>query len=167
MKTIHALVTFGIAALLGTGNVFAQALKADNSAAKISEIEINLLRKDLRDQKKQIIAANLPLNGDEAARFWPLYDAYTQETIKLNDRRYSLVTDYVANYNTMTDSVAASYIRRWIQVDEAASKLRLEWIPKFEQTLGAKKAAIFFQIDRRVGLMVELQLSSQLPLIQP
>ena len=167
MKTIHALVTFGIAALLGTGNAFAQALKADDSAPKLSEIEINLLRKDLRDQKKQIIAANLPLNGDEAARFWPLYDAYTQETIKLNDQRYSLVKDYVANYNTMTDTVAASYIRRWIHVDEAGSKLRLEWIPRFEQTLGEKKAAMFFQIDRRIGLMLELQLAAQLPLIQP
>ena len=167
METIHALATFGIAVLLGTGNASAQALKADSSAAKISDIEINLLRKDLRDQKKQVIAANLPLNGDEAARFWPLYDAYTQETIKVNDQRYALVKEYAANYNTMTDSVAASYIRRWIQVDEAGSKLRLEWIPRFEQTLGEKKTAIFFQIDRRIGLMMELQLSTQLPLIQP
>jgi hypothetical protein len=119
MKTTHVLVTLGVAALLGTGNAFPQALKVDDSAAKLSEIEINLLRKDLRDQKKQIVAANLPLNGDEAAKFWPLYDAYTQETIKVNDQRYSLVKDYVANYNTMTDTVAASYIRRWIQVDEA------------------------------------------------
>jgi hypothetical protein len=167
MKTTHVLVTLGVAALLGTGNAFPQALKVDDSAAKLSEIEINLLRKDLRDQKKQIVAANLPLNGDEAAKFWPLYDAYTQETIKVNDQRYSLVKDYVANYNTMTDTVAASYIRRWIQVDEAGSKLRLDWIPRFEQTLGEKKAAMFFQIDHRIGLMVELQLAGQLPLIQP
>jgi len=67
----------------------------------------------------------------------------------------------------MTDSQAASYIRRWISVDEAAAKLRVEWIPKFEAALGLKKAAMFFQIDRRVGLMQEIQLSSQLPLVQP
>jgi len=167
MKTIHALVIFGIATLAGTGHAFAQALKTDASAAKGIDTEINLLRKDLRDQKKQVVAANLPLNGDEAAKFWPLYDAYTQETIKVNDQRYALVKEYAANYDAMTDAVAASYIRRWIQVDEAASTLRLEWIPKFEQTLGAKKAAMFFQIDRRIGLMLELQLASELPLIQP
>jgi len=167
MKTIHALVIFGIATLAGTGHAFAQALKTDASAAKGIDTEINLLRKDLRDQKKQVVAANLPLNGDEAAKFWPLYDAYTQETIKVNDQRYALVKEYAANYATMTDTLAASYIRRWIQVDEAGSKLRLEWIPKFEQTLGEKKAAIFFQIDHRIGLMMELQLAAQLPLIQP
>jgi hypothetical protein len=167
METIRTLATFAIGVLLAAGNASAQAVKEDSSAAKISDIEINLLRKDLRDQKKQVVAANLPLNGDEAAKFWPLYDAYTQETIKANDQRYALVKEYAANYNTMTDAVASSYIRRWIQVDEAGSKLRLEWIPKFEQTLGAKKAAIFFQIDRRIGLMMELQLAAQLPLIQP
>jgi len=135
--------------------------------AKISDIEINLMRRDLRDQKKKIVAANMPLNGDEAAKFWPLYDAYIQETIKINDQRYALVKEYAVNYSTMTDEQAASYIRRWIGVDEAATKLRLNWIPKFEQLLGPKKAAIFFQIDRRTGMMIELQLSSQLPLVQP
>ena len=70
------------------------------------------MRKDLRDQKKQVVAANLPLTGDEAAKFWPVYDAYTQETIKINDRRYALFKEYAANYNTMTDAQASSYIRR-------------------------------------------------------
>lgn len=122
-------------------------------------------RKDLRDQKKQVVAANMPLDGDQAARFWPLYDAYTKETIKVNDQRYALVKEYAANYTTMTDAQASGYIRRWIGVDESASKLRQEWIPKFEKLIGNKKAAMFFQIDRRVGMMIELQLASGLPLI--
>ena len=138
-----------------------------NDRAKISEAEVNLMRKDLRDQKKQVVAANMPLSGDEAAKFWPLYDAYTQETVKINDRRYALVKEYAANYTTMTDAQAGSYIRRWIGVDEAASKLRQDWIPKFEQLVGPKKAAIFFQLDRRTGMMIELQVASLLPLVQP
>jgi hypothetical protein len=153
--------------LLLAGLCSAQSAKSDDVVAKITENEINLMRKDLRDQKKQIIAANLPLNGDEAAKFWPVYDAYTQETIKVNDSRYGLVKEYATNYTTMTDAQAAGYIRRWIGVDEAAAKLRLEWITKLEAVLGEKKAAIFFQLDRRIGLMQELQLSSQLPLVQP
>jgi hypothetical protein len=38
---------------------------------------------------------------------------------------------------------------------------------KFEKVLGNKKTAMFFQNDRRVGLMTELQLASRLPLIRP
>jgi hypothetical protein len=160
-----ALAAAGL--LLVPGFCPAQSPKGDDIVAKITENQINLMRKDLRDEKKQIVAANLPLTGEDAARFWPVYDAYTQETIKVNNVRYGLVKEYAANYAAMTDAQAASYIRRWISVDEAAAKLRAEWIPKFEAVLGEKKAAIFFQIDRRIGLMQEIQLSSQLPLVQP
>ena len=144
----------------------AQSADRSKDVAKISDLEIDLMRKDLRDQKKQIIAANLPLNGDEAAKFWPVYDSYTAETIKLNDQRYALFKEYAANYTTLTDAQASSYIRRWIEADAAFTKLRLDWIPKFEPVLGPKKTAMLFQIDRRLGLMIELQLSSQLPLVQ-
>jgi hypothetical protein len=160
------LLTLGTTLLLTLSAVPAQSFK-NETAMKITDLEIDMMRKDLRDQKKQIVAANMPLNGDEAARFWPLYDSYTKETIKLNDQRYSLVKEYATNYAGMTDAQAASYIRRWIGVDESASKLRQEWVPKFEKLLGEKKAAMFFQLDRRIGMMIELQLASKLPLIQP
>ena len=153
--------------LMAPAQTPAQPPKVDDTAGKISELEIDLMRKDLRDQKKQLVAANLPLTGDEAAGFWPLYDLYTKETIKINDRRYALVKEYADNYKSMTDDQASSYIRRWIEADESASKLRLAWIPKLEKQIGHKKTAMFFQIDRRVSLMMELQLSSQLPLVQP
>jgi hypothetical protein len=32
-------------------------------------MQIKMLREDLRDQTKQIVAGNLPLTGDEAAKF--------------------------------------------------------------------------------------------------
>jgi hypothetical protein len=155
------------AATIGTASPALAQNDTSQDMAKVSEIEINLMRKDLRDQKKQIVAANMPLNGDEAAKFWPAYGAYTEQTIKINDNRFALMKEYAFNYTTMTDTQASGFIRRWIGVDDAATKLRLEWIPKFEQLLGAKKAAIFFQIDRRTGMMIDLQFASLLPLVQP
>jgi hypothetical protein len=166
MKIARTVLTLGTGLLLIPGFCPAQNSKEDTTA-KISDLEVNLLRKDLRDQKKQLIAANLPLTGDEAAKFWPVYDAYTQETIKVNDGRYGVIKEYATNYNTITDAQASSYMRRWIGADEAATKLRQEWIPKLEAILGPKKTAIFFQLDRRIGLMQEIQLASQLPLVQP
>jgi hypothetical protein len=47
------------------------------------------------------------------------------------------------------------------------AQLRLKWMPEFEKVISPKKTAMFFQIDRRLGLVVELQVSSQIPLIQP
>jgi hypothetical protein len=77
MQIITTLLT-GVGLLLTMGTAHAQSLKTDNTTnttAQITDLEVSLMRKDLRDQKKQVVVANLPLNGDEAAGFWPLYDA--------------------------------------------------------------------------------------------
>src|ERR1700748_2115646 len=124
MKIPRIALALGAGFLLVPGFCPAQSEKTEDIAAKITDLEINLMRKDLRDQKKQVVAANLPLTGDEAAKFWPLYDAYTQETIKINDRRYALFKEYAANYTKMTDEQAGSYIRRWNEVDGTFSNLR-------------------------------------------
>lgn len=168
-KTFATLLALWAGLLFSGSKAGAQVVPAGvrQPAAGSIDTDIELLRKDLRDQKKQIVATNLPLTPDEAVKFWPLYEQYTAETIKLNDQRYGLIKEYVANYNTMTDEQASSYIKRWIGVDEDTAKLRLKYIPMIEKVLPEKKAAMFFQIDRRVGLMTELQLSSQLPLVAP
>jgi len=165
MKLSNTFLTLSSGLLLVAGAATAQAPKSD--AADYEDIQIQLLRKDLRDRTKQIVAANLPLSGDEAAKFWPLFDAYAKEASTIYDHRFALTKAYAAVYHAMTDASAADYIRGSIKNDEQMSQLRLSWVPKFEQLMGEKKTAIFFQIERRVALMRELQLDSVLPLVQP
>jgi len=137
------------------------------SADQLTEDAIALMRQDIRSKKKQIVAANITLTDTEATKFWVTYDKYTVATTKLNDTRYALVKEYAENYGKMTGENAKSLITRWLQADESMTKLRLQWIPEFEKVISPAKTALFFQIDRRVGLMVDLQLASQIPLLNP
>jgi hypothetical protein len=137
------------------------------SADQLTDDAIALMRQDIRSKKKQIVAANMTLTDTEATKFWVAYDKYTAATIKLNDTRYALVKEYAVKYGKMTDEDAKSFITRWLQADENMTKLRLQWIPEFEKIISPAKTALFFQIDRRVGLMVDLQLASQVPLLNP
>ena len=155
-----------IGLLLACVPVSAQTKQADRSASNIDR-DIALLRQDLRDGKKSLVAANLPLNGSESTRFWPVYEDYTRALTAINDDRLTLIKEYAANYEAMTDQQASSYARRWAASDDAVSKVRAEWIPKFEQAVGPKKAAMFFQIDRRIAMLMDLQLASEIPLVQP
>src|SRR6185295_4305192 len=148
MRISNTLLTISCGLLLIAGAAPAQTPKSD--AGDYGDTQIKMLRKDLRDQSKQIIAANLPLSGDEATKFWPLFESYATEARKIYDHRFALTQAYAAVYHAMTDASAADYIRGSIKNDEEMSQLRLAWIPKFEQVIGEKKAAIFFQIDRRV-----------------
>jgi len=134
---------------------------------QINDANIQLMRQDVRSERKKIVAANMPLTETEATKFWPLYDRYVAETIKVNDVRFALIKEYAKNYQTVTDEQADSFIKRWVALDQENTQLRLKFIPEFEKVISHKKTALFFQIDRRLGLMVELQLASQVPLLNP
>jgi hypothetical protein len=132
-----------------------------------SDQYIELLRKDVRSLKKQVIAANLDLTDKEAEKFWPIYDQYTVELVKINDTKVALIKDYAQNYSSMTDEQAEAYVKGRAAVDESVNRLRLRYFPIFHRVLTGKTAATFFQIEWRISLMIDLQLASQMPLIQP
>jgi hypothetical protein len=134
---------------------------------QVNEANIQLMRQDVRAERKKIVAANMPLTETEATKFWPLYDRYIGETIKVNDARYALIKEYAQNYSNMTDAQADSFIKRWVALDRDNVDLRLRYIPEFQNVISHKKAALFFQIDRRLTMMIELQLASQVPLVKP
>ena len=45
-------------------------------------------------------------------------------------------------------------------------ELRFRYVPIVSQVLTGKKTATFFQLDRRISKMMDVQLSSQIPLVQ-
>jgi hypothetical protein len=134
---------------------------------QVNDANIQLMRQDIRSERKKIVAANMPLTETEAAKFWPVYDRYIAETIKVNDVRFALLKEYAKNYDTATEEQADSFIKRWLALDQDNTQLRLKYIPEFEKVISHKKTAMFFQIDRRVSMLIELQLASQVPLIKP
>ena len=126
--------------------------------------EIALLRQDIRAQKQQLIGKNLSLSDAEAEKFWPIYNHYTGELKGVYDLKFGLSKDYTQNWGTMTDQDALIYIRWWLEVDEQVQALRLKYVPVVSQVLPGKKAATFFQLDRRITTLIDIQLSSQIPL---
>ena len=142
-----------------------QPLVSDVTPATLDE-EIALMRSDLRANRKKVIAANMKFAPDEARWLWPTYEQYTNELVNINNAKYALIKEYLLNGN-MTDEQADSLAKRWIDVDASVVQLRLKYVPIFRNVLSAKTTAMFFQVDRRVQLMIDLQVASLIPLIQP
>jgi len=169
----NALVLLAVVLLLGSISMFGQAQQPASQGAAAtaqppntaSDKDIEMLRQDIRDQRKQIVAMNLPLTADEATKFWPVFDQYRKDAIKPNDERWAVIKEYAASYNTMTDAQAQSLMRRANAVDEQLLALRMRYVPLFEKVISPKKTALFYQIDRRVDLLVNLQLSSVIPMV--
>ena len=137
----------------------------DSSQASPDDF-VNLLRKDIRSQKKQIIAENMQLSDTEAEKFWPVYDQYAAELSKIYDVKLALLKDYADNYSSMTGEQAETYIRKRGEVEQSIMALRLRYIPAFRKVLSGRETALFYQIDWRLGLAIDVQLI-QVPLINP
>jgi hypothetical protein len=165
MLAVIALAAITGTTVLGQEGAPRPALASDPPA--VSDQDLDLFRKDVRSLKKQIVALNMNLTDDEAVKFWPVYDKYTADLTTLYDRKYALIQSYAANYDTLTSEQAGNYVTGRAKVEEAIMKLRLEYYPRFRQVLSGKSTALFFQMDWRLGLILELQLASQTPLIQP
>jgi hypothetical protein len=125
---------------------------------------VDLLRKDIKSQKKQIIAENMELSDAEAEKFWPVYDQYTAELSKIYDVKIALLKDYADNYSSMTGEQAENYIRKRGEVEQSIIRLRLKYIPAFRKVLSGRETALFYQIDWRLGLAIDVQLI-RVPLI--
>ena len=128
--------------------------------------DIQLLREDIRSRKKQLIAANLKITADQATKFWPLYDQYTAELSKIGDRQTALIREYANQWGNMNDEQASSLAKRSLAIDEQITQLRVKYIPIFEQAVPGQVVATFFQLDRRFQALLDIQLASQIPLVQ-
>jgi hypothetical protein len=174
-KNIAFRLCFATAVFVATTTTLLSAQEATPSPAsgknmteeQVNDANLQLMRQDVRSERKKIVAANLPLTETEAAKFWPVYDRYVAETTKVNDGRLDLLKEYAQNFDAATEQQADSLIKRWLALDQDNAQLRLKYVPEFEKVISHKKTAMFFQIDRRVSMFIDLQLASQVPLIKP
>ncbi len=130
----------------------------------VTDEDIILLRKDLRAMKMQVIGQNMSLSEEEGLKFWPIYNHYVKDLQEVNNQKYALLKQYAEMWATMTDQDALIYVRHWLEADGEAQALRLQYVPVVSQVLPGRKAATFFQLDRRLNMIVDLQLFSQIPL---
>jgi hypothetical protein len=130
----------------------------------VSDEDIAMLRQDLRAMKMQVIGQNMALSETEGQKFWPIYNHYVKDLQTVNDQKYALLKQYAEMWATMSDQDALIYVRNWLETDGKAQALRLKYVPVVSEVLPGRKAATFFQLDRRLNMMIDLQLFSQIPL---
>jgi hypothetical protein len=125
-----------------------------------------LLRGDVSSMKKELIAANLTLTDGESTRVWAVYEQYAEELSKVNGAKTAILKEYSQEYDTLTDDQADDLVRRWLETDVEQAKLRQQFAEIFRKVLPGRKAATFLQLERRISMMMDVQITSGLPLAQ-
>ena len=139
---------------------------ATGRAGDAADANLDILRSTIRANKKALVAANLTLSDDEAAKFWPLYDEYQKKLTGVNDRLVALVKDYTTNYGTLTDEHAMKLTEQYLDVEKDRVDVRREYLPQFAKLLPGRKVARFFQIENKMDAVVRYQLAEDIPVVE-
>ncbi len=133
----------------------------------VAKQEIQLTIAAVEAQRKSVIAQNLYLSDKESG-FWAVYNDYRAAMRKVIDLRAGVITDYADAYrnNALSDKIAGKLLDRSLAVQEKRIKLKKSFVKKFKKVLSAKNVARFYQIDNRVDLLINMQLSSGIPLAE-
>jgi len=144
----------------------AEASTREDAQKKNLQVYIDLLRKDIRQQKAEILGAVMVLSADDAAKFWPIYSEYDVELTKLNDQRVENIKEYARTYNAMTDEKADELIQKSLAYQRQRAELLAKTYESVKQAVGAITAARFAQVEHQLLLIIDLQIVSSLPVVE-
>ena len=128
--------------------------------------DIEAARTIMQTERKILIMREMALTSDEAAAFWPLYDEYVLARRELGDMRLKVITDYAANYETMTNELARSLADDSLSYETKVLKLKKKYLKKFRKVLPDIKVVRYFQLESKLDAIIEFDLASQIPLME-
>ena len=123
------------------------------------------LRQEAGQDRRNIVRANMLLTGTESAKFWPLYDEYRAERQKIGDRRVRLITDFLAEQNSMSEDEAGALAKEDFAIEKDTSELKAKRYEKMTKVLSERTIARFFHIDEKLDAAADLALAANIPLI--
>jgi hypothetical protein len=141
------------------------ASSEEDAQKKNFQVYVDLLRKDVRQQKAEIMGAIMVLSADDAAKFWPIYSEYDAESTRLNDKRVENIKEYARTYNQMTDEKADELIQKSLANQKQRADLLATTYDRVKQAVGAVTAARFAQVEHQLLLIIDLQIASSLPVV--
>jgi hypothetical protein len=81
------------------------------------------------------------------------------------DEQLKGIQRYIEHFDTLNDADASALVVAHLDRDTKMDSLRKQWLPRFQEVLGGKVGARVVQIDRRISLAQQIQLTAKIPLI--
>jgi hypothetical protein len=154
------MITFAMLAFCPFGRAQDQEPTIDSA--------IEVARANMRADRTTIITQAMNFSDKEAAAFWPIYRQYEYERSRLDDGRVAVIKEYSQKYPSLTDAEAKAMAEQMFEYDSRLAALKKKYYKKFNKVLPALTVTKFFQLDRRVDLLMDMNVESSLPpLTQP
>lgn len=132
----------------------------------LSQTDFELMRSDIRTKKATMIADRMKFTDQEAAAFWPVYRQYEADLAAINDKKVSIMKDYMKNHESLNDKQAKQLADDVFEVDRRTLDLRTKCFSSLEKALPPKTIVRWLQLERRLQLLVDAQIAQNFPAIK-
>jgi Spy/CpxP family protein refolding chaperone len=151
--------------IVASAQAQAPAQQTSTTAAASEEDILKAARTDVQGTRAEIMAKNLTLTAEQAAKFWPAFETYQKEQNAIIDEHLKSIKKYVDSYESLDDAAALGLINAHFLRDDKMDALRKKWLPQFQKVLPTRLAVRAMQIDRRLSLATQMELAAQIPLV--
>lgn len=127
--------------------------------------EISLYQSIWGMEKQSIVESYMDLSEEQAAVFWPAYEAYEVQRKKLGKEKVMILGDYAKNYESLTGDQAADLVNRGTANNIAMQKLLKKTFNKVSKSVDPITAARFVQLENYFIVMIQMSIQESIPFI--
>jgi len=140
---------------------------ADSRGLAAPQANLDVLLSAIRANRKALIAVNLALADEEAAKFWPVYDRYQTEMSAVGERLAALVKDYIANFRDLSNERALQLTGDYLAAEADRVQVRRTYLGEFTKILPGRTLARFYQIENKMDAVLRYDLAATIPVVEP
>jgi Spy/CpxP family protein refolding chaperone len=128
---------------------------------------MDILREKIAADKKLIIAENLILTEAQAAKFWPIYEAYQKDLAAVNGRIEGLIENYATAYNAgnVQESKANELVEEFLAIEEAQLDLKKNYAERLDGVIPAVERARYLQMEQKIRALIDYDMAASIPLV--
>ena len=126
---------------------------------------IELLKSNMKTEKKLIISEAMQFSDENSKVFWDLYREYELEMDKLADKRIEYIKEFAESYPNVSNEKADDIMGKAFNYYEDRLDLKNDFYDDVKDALGAFTAAKYIQLDQQIQLVIDIQVSAALPLL--
>ncbi len=149
------MLTFAMLAFCPLGRAQDQEPTIDSTIA--------VVRANMRADRAALITTGMNFNDKDGAAFWPIYQQYEYERSRLDDRRAAVIKQYTQKYPNLTDAEAKAMAEQMFDCESRQAELKKKYYKKFNKVLPALTVTKFFQLERRIDLLMDMNVEYSLP----
>lgn len=129
----------------------------------MDEVYHTMLDANLAPNREEIIIKVLNMSDGDVAIFSSIYREYQEELGRINDRRLVLIQEFAAIQVAMSQEMAEVMMEQFLELEEKEFEIRQKCLDRIEEKMSPNFAAMFYHVDTKLNLMINLQMATKLP----